>query len=40
VIEHAPDAPASRAFDRIARTLLGGDAVLGKSRRRRKAARS
>jgi len=40
VIEHAPDSPASRAFDRIARTLLGGDAVLGKGRRRmRRAAR-
>ncbi len=41
VMEYAPDSPASRAFDRIARTLLGGEAVLGKGRRRtRKAARS
>jgi pilus assembly protein CpaE len=40
VIEYAPDSPASRAFDRIARTLLGGDAVIGKGRRRnRRAAR-
>ena len=36
VLEHAPDSPASRAFDRIARSLLGGDAALGKGRRRRR----
>ncbi|HEV2308941.1 MAG TPA: P-loop NTPase [Acidimicrobiia bacterium] len=41
VVELAPDAPASRAFDRIARMLLGGEAALGKGRRwTRKAARA
>ncbi len=38
VVEHAPDAPASRAFDRIARSMLGGDAVPGKGRRRARRA--
>jgi pilus assembly protein CpaE len=36
VVEHAPDSPASRALDRIARTLLGPDpyAAGGRGRRR------
>jgi len=38
VVEYAPDAPASRAFDRIARSMLGGDAVVGKGRRRARRA--
>ena len=35
VIEYAPEAPASRALDRIARTLLGPEPALGGKGRRR-----
>ena len=34
VVEQAPDAPASRALDRIARAILGPDPVATKRRRR------